>query len=445
MKLLFILPAVGRKDGQEYIGTWKMEPLMIATLKALTPPDVETYLFDDRIESIDYSIDVDMVALSVETYTASRAYSIAAKFRQRNIPVLMGGYHVTAIPDEAAEHADCVIVGNAESVWKQAIEDFQDSRLQKRYDGQRGGIPLMPDRSVYGTKKYLPLSLIETGRGCPNHCEFCAITCFYRANYTPRPIPDIVAEIKQAKNKLVFFIDDNLSADRDHLMALCKAVTPLKIKWTSQVSLAAAKDDELLQAMRKSGCQVLLIGFESLDRKNLDQMNKSWNYKLGERDELVRKMHKAGIGIYATFVFGFDADADETFEDTIKFAMKHKFFFAGFNHLLPFPGTPLYARLQESNRFLYKKWWLKEGYRYGDIPYQPLKIFPEELKSKCAAVRRRFFTPFNIFKRGLASIWRNPGFMINVIFFSQNKALGKEIDQKLNLPVGAGLDEEGVK
>jgi radical SAM superfamily enzyme YgiQ (UPF0313 family) len=206
-----------------------------------------------------------------------------------------------------------------------------------------------------------------------------------------------------------------------------------------------AKDDELLQAMKKSGCQVLLIGFESLDQKNLDQMNKSWNYKLGERDELARKMHKMGIGIYATFVFGFDADADETFEDTIKFAMKHKFFFAAFNHLLPFPGTPLYERLQKSDRLLYESWWLKEGYRYGDIPYRPLKISYDDLKNSCADLRRPFFNPFNIFKRGLASIWRHPGLMINLIFFSQNKALGKEVEQKLNLPVGVGRDNDGVK
>ena len=445
MKLLFILPAIGRKDGEEYIGTWKMEPLMIAALQALTPPEIETCFFDDRIEGIDYAIDADMVAITVETYTASRAYQIAAKFRRRGIPVVMGGYHVTAVPGEAAEHADCIIVGNAEPVWKLMLDDFRGKSLRKRYDGERGGIPLMPDRSVYGAKKYLPLSLIETGRGCPNHCEFCAITCFYQARYIPRPIEDIVAEIKQARNKFVFFVDDNLSADRDHLMSLCRAVAPLKVKWTSQVSLAVAKDDELLKTMKKSGCQVLLIGFESLDQKNLDQMNKSWNYQLGERDELVRKMHKAGIGIYATFVFGFDADADETFEDTIQFAMKHKFFFAAFNHLLPFPGTPLYERLQDSDRLLYEKWWLKEGYRYGDIPYRPLKIMHGELKDKCAAVRRRFFKRSSILKRGIASIWRNPSFMINMVFFTQNKALGKEVDRKLNLPVGIGLDGSGTK
>ena len=445
MTLLFVLPAIGRKDGERYIGTWKMEPLMIAALKALTPPGVETYFCDDRIEDVDYAAGADMVAITVETYTASRAYKIAGKFRQRGVPVIMGGYHVTAVPDEAAAYADAIITGNAETVWGQVVGDFLAGRLQSRYDGARGGTPAMPDRSVYGSKKYLPLSLIETGRGCPNRCEFCAITCFYRAHYTARPIKDIVEEIKLARNKFVFFVDDNLSADRAHLMSLCKAVTPLKIKWTSQVSLAVAKDGELLCAMKKSGCQVLLIGFESLDQKNLDQMNKSWNYRLGERDGLVRKIHRAGIGVYATFVFGFDADAGQTIEDTVKFAMKHKFFFAAFNHLLPFPGTPLYSRLQETGRLLYGKWWLKEGYRYGDIPYRPLNMDHQELKKKCAAARRRFFSPVNVLRRGLASVWRNPNIMTNIIFFSQNAALGREVDQKLNLPVGAGLDEGGAK
>jgi len=445
MRLLFITPAIGRKDGEEYIGTWKMEPLTIATLKALTPPDIETLFFDDRIEDIDYTIDVDLVCISIETYTASRGYKIAQKFREKGIAVVIGGYHATAIPDEVGEYCDSIIVGNAENVWGQMLCDFQSAKLQQRYDGVRGGIPPMPDRSIYGKKKYLPLTLMETGRGCPHTCEFCAITSYYCGKYTPRPVEDIVKEIKQQKNKVIFFVDDNITAQRDHLIEICKAITPLKIKWTSQVSLAVANDDALLEAMKKSGCQVLLIGFESLDEGNLDQMNKSWAYKLGERDEMVRKIHKKGIGIYATFVFGFDFDGAQSFDETVAFAMKHKFYFAAFNHLLPFPGTPLYERLENENRLLYHKWWLKSDYKYGDIPYAPKTIGHEELKEYCAGIRRKFFSPYNIFKRGIASIWRNPNLFITIVFFSQNKALGKEVDRKLNLPVGTGLDEGGVK
>ena len=445
MRLLFILPAIGRKDGEEYIGTWKMEPLTVATLKALTPSYVETLFFDDRIEEICYDIRVDLVAISVETYTASRAYKIAQKFRDKGVTVVMGGYHITAVPNEALNYCDSIIVGNAETVWRQILDDFKHKRLKLRYDGERGGIPPMPDRSIYADKKYLPITLIETGRGCPHTCEFCSITAYYCGKYIPRPTKDIVAEIKESKNKIVFFVDDNLTAKREHLMEICSVITPLKIKWTSQVSLAIAKDDELLQAMKQSGCQVVLIGFESLDKANLDQMNKSWNYKLGKRDEMVKKIHKTGIGIYATFVFGFDFDGAESFNETVDFAMKHKFFFAAFNHLLPFPGTPLYDRLQEENRLLYDKWWLKDDYKYGDIPYRPKKVSPEELKNCCANARRMFFKPSNILKRGIASMRRNINPAITAIYFSQNAALGKEVDRKLNLPVGTGLDEGGIK
>ncbi len=445
MRLLFVVPAVGKKDGEEYIGTWKMEPLTVATLQALTPRDVETMFFDDRIEEVDYGVDVDLVVITVETYTASRAYKIAKRFRERGVPVVMGGYHVTAIPDEALEYCDSIVVGNAETVWVRMLNDFKEEKLQQRYDGGRGGAPSPPDRSVYSDKKYLPLTLIETGRGCPHTCEFCAITSYYGGKYTPRPVEDIVEEIKRAKNKIVFFVDDNITASREHLMAVCKAVTPLKIKWTSQVSLAIAKDDELLRAMKKSGCQLVLIGFESLDKENLDQMNKSWNYRLGERDEMVARIHGAGIGIYATFVFGFDFDGVESFDETVAFAMKHKFFFAAFNHLLPFPGTPLYGRLAEEGRLLYDKWWLKDDYKYGDIPFEPRNVSPEELKDYCADARRKFFKTSNIIKRGFASIRRNASPVMTAIFFSQNRALGREVDRKLNLPVGTGLDEGGVK
>jgi radical SAM superfamily enzyme YgiQ (UPF0313 family) len=445
LKLLFILPAIGKKEGEKYIGTWKMEPLTIAVLKALTPDDIETCFFDDRIENIDYDFPADLVAISVETYTASRAYKIARKFREKGKPVIMGGYHITAAPNEAGEYADSIITGNAEGIWTEIIGDFRSGNLKPRYDGVRGAVPQNPDRSIYSDKKYLPLTLIETGRGCPHSCEFCAITSYYCGKYTSRPIDDIVNEIKSAKHKIVFFVDDNIMADRQHLLEICKAITPLKIKWTSQVSLSVARDDELLLAMKKSGCQVVLIGFESLQKSNLDQMHKSWSYKLGERDEMIKKIHKMGIGIYATFVFGFDFDEFESFDETLDFAMKHKFFFAAFNHLLPFPETPLYNRLEEEERMIIKKWWLKDDYKYGDIPYQPMKIEPAALRDYCASARRKFFSPINILKRGLASILRNPNPVITGIFFTQNRALGKEIDEKLNLPVGAGLDTEGEK
>jgi len=445
MKILFILPAIGKKDNEKYIGTWKMEPLTIAVLKSLTPGDIETAFYDDRIENIDYNIDADLISISVETYTAHRAYTIADKFREKGRTVIMGGYHVQAAADEALNHADSVCIGNAENVWTQILNDYKSKKLQKIYYGCCRFSEALPDRSIFKGKKYLPISLIETGRGCPNKCEFCSITAFYEHKYIPRPIEQITAEIKQLKPKMIFFVDDNICADKNHLKELCRQLIPLKIRWTSQAALSIAEDDELLNLMAKSGCKNLLIGLESMEERNLDQMNKSWNYKLGETDKLINKIHKKGISIYVTFLFGFDFDNPRNFRRTIDFALKHKFFFAAFNHLLPFPGTPLYNRLKQEKRLLYDKWWLKEDYKYGDIPYIPKALSPIELRNFCADARREFFSIKNIIKRGIAQFLRNKDLLLLIIFVSQNLNLRREIDEKLNLPVGRGLDDAVYK
>lgn len=445
MKILFILPAIGKKDNQKYIGTWKMEPLTVAVLKSLTPKEIETEFYDDRIENINYNSNADIVAINAETYTAQRAYTIADKFKAKGKTIIMGGYHVCAVPYEALEHADCIINGNAENVWLELLNDYKNNRLKKIYTGETQFTNKLPDRSIFKNKKYLPVSLIETGRGCPNSCEFCSICAFYKKRYKPRNIDEIIKEIKQLKPKLIFFVDDNICADKQHLKDLCRALIPLKVRWTSQAALSVAEDDELLNLMAKSGCKNILIGFESMDERNLDQMNKSWNYKLGETDKLIEKIHKRGISIYATFLFGFDFDNLENFRRTIDFTLKHKFFFAAFNHLLPFPGTPLYERLKTNERLLYDKWWLKDDYKYGAIPYKPKALTHLELRDFCKNARHEFFSIKNILKRGFAQFKRDKDLFMLFLFYSQNLNLRKEIDEKLNLPLGCGLDEQKTK
>ena len=344
MKITFILPAIGKKPGQKYIGTWKMEPLTIAVLKALTPSDIETELFDDRLELIDYNTQTDLVCISVETYTAKRSYTIAVKFRERGIPVVMGGYHATLCPEEVALYCDSVVVANAETVWQKLIVDLRNGALQKYYYGETAEYNIRPDKSIFSGKKYLPVNLVETGRGCCHSCEFCAISKFYCSKYFAREHSLIIDDIQASKYKYHFLVDDNLMADRKNAMSLFEEITPQKIKWAGQGTLSMAKDPELLKAMKKSGCEIILIGFESLNKANLQQMNKSFNYALGERDELVKRVHDAGIGIYATFVFGYDNDDERTINDAVEFAKKHNFYTAAFNHLLPFPNTALYER-----------------------------------------------------------------------------------------------------
>ena len=440
MKITFILPAIGKKPGEKYIGTWKMEPLTIAVLKALTPGDIETELFDDRIELIDYDTKTDLVAITVETYTAKRSYQIAAEFRKRGVTVVLGGYHTSLIPAEAALHADCILIGNAEQRWRELLKDFRANSMKKIYQGDSGFSDTPPDKSIFTGKKYLPISLVETGRGCCHSCEFCAISGYYKCTYYKRNHDDIITDLENSPNKYHFFVDDNLMADTANAKALFGKITPMRKKWAGQGTLAMAKDPKLLKQMKNSGCELILIGFESLEEESLRQMNKSWNMAMGERNELVKRINDAGIGIYATFVFGYDGDTSETFQRTLEFAVKSKFYTAAFNHLLPFPGTQLYGRLKEEGRLLYDKWWLAEVYNYGDLAFIPKNMPPEEISKLCRLARKEFSRLPNVLRRGISSMKQTSPLMW-ALFWVMNLRLGEEIDEKINVPIGRNLNE----
>ncbi|MBQ9111277.1 MAG: B12-binding domain-containing radical SAM protein [Oscillospiraceae bacterium] len=440
MKITFILPAIGKKPGKKYIGTWKMEPLTIAVLKALTPPEIETELFDDRLELIDYDTRTDLVCITVESYTAKRSYRIAQRFRERGIPVVMGGYHVTLCPEEAAEYCDSVIAGNAESVWLEMLTDAKGGTLKPLYRGSVGAYDVQPDKSIFEGKGYLPVSLVETGRGCCHSCEFCSISRFYCSKYYCRDHALIVDDIRKSKHRYTFLVDDNLVADRRNAMKLFEDITPLGIKWAGQGTLSMAKDENLLKTMKKSGCEIILIGFESLNKENLQQMNKSFNYALGERDELVKRIHDAGIGIYATFVFGYDNDDERTIHDALEFAKKHNFYTAAFNHLLPFPNTALYDRLKADNRLIYDKWWLADGYNYGELAFHPKLVTAEKMSQLCRDARKEFSAPKTVLSRGFASLGRTSPLLWG-LFWGMNLRLGEEVDQKMHVPIGENLDE----
>ncbi len=445
MKITFILPAIGKKPGEPYIRTWQqMEPLTISTLKALTPPDVETEFFDDRIELVDYETPTDLAAITVEIYTARRAYQIAERFRARGIPVLLGGYHTTLCPEEAAPHADSILVGNAESVWSEIVKDFQAGNPKKKYVGDPSFADILPDRSIFNGKEYSMVGVVETGRGCLFKCEFCAISSFHKGMYHRKPVEYIVRDVKEAQaagKKFFFFADDNFVADPGHTIEICKALTPLRIKWTGQGSLTMARNMELLKWLRESGCAVMLIGYESLEPENLAQMNKSWNARMGEMDDLTETLHEAGLNLYATFVFGFDHDSRELFDRTVDFALKHKFFFAAFNHLLTMPGTKLYSRLLQEGKIFQDNWWLDREYTYGAVTFRPQSMSAGELSENCRLARKRFYTFTSILKRSFALLQRNRDPMLYYYFWHLNRKMHQEVDEKMGLPMGEGLDE----
>ncbi|WP_022767646.1 B12-binding domain-containing radical SAM protein [Butyrivibrio sp. NC2007] len=443
MKVTLILPAIGKKTNEKYLKSWLMEPLTIAVLSSLLPADCEREFYDDRIESINYDTDTDVVLITVETYTAKRAYYISEQFRKRGKKVVMGGYHVTLVPDEAAQHCDAIMINNCGENINRLLEDLKSGNLQKQYVGKPCIDYKMADRSIYRKqqKKYLPVSLVETGRGCFHNCEFCSIAKYYDSKYIHRDVADIIAEMKSCKHKLYFLVDDSIFSNKEFARELFTEIKKLHVTWTTQITLDIAKDDETLRLMKDSGCEMVLIGFESINSGNLKQMNKEWTARLGERDELIEKIHEVGISIYASFVFGFDEDTEESFIQTLKFAMKHQFFVIAFNHLLTFPNTPTYKAFQEEGRLICDKWWLQEGYTFGTISFVPKNVTAEELRALCRKYKTRFFEFRSIVQRGVTCFRRTKKLLINFAYWYINILFHFEVDQRIGIPVGENLEE----
>jgi len=441
MRLTLVHPCVGRRRHQPYIRTWQMEPLAPATLAGLTrrhDPEIEIRFYDDRTEEIPFDEPADLVAMSVETYTAKRAYQIASEYRRRGVPVVMGGFHPTLVPEESSEHAESIVVGEAEGLWGTVIDDFRGGRLRRMY--RQGARPplsgLRPDRSIFAGKRYLPVGLIEAGRGCHFRCEFCAITSYFGATQTRRPVEEIVEEIRRIKKPLLFFVDDNITSNMDQAKEFFRALIPLKIRWVSQASINAAHDEEFLRLIKASGCEGLLIGFETLDPENLRRMRKSFNMMAGGYEKALANLRRHGIRLYATFILGYDGDNGDTLRETLAFAQRHRFYIVAFNHLTPFPGTALYARLQEEGRLLYDRWWLHPDYRYGMVPFVPRGMSPEQVEQRCIEGRRRFFSLGSIFRRSLDFQVNSRSWFMWGHFFSINLLFRAEVLQRKGFPLG---------
>jgi radical SAM superfamily enzyme YgiQ (UPF0313 family) len=440
MKLTLVHPCIGRRQGQPYIRTWQMEPLAPATLAGLTPRDRDTQIrfYDDRTERIPFDEPTDLVALSVETYTARRSYQIASEFRRRGVPVVMGGFHPTLVPDEASEYAEAIVVGEAEGVWPQVIEDFRNGRLQRVYRQARrpslGGLRV--DRSIFAGKRYLPVGLVEAGRGCHFRCEFCAVQSYFSNTQTRRPIEDILDEVRQIRKPLIFFVDDNITSNMDQAKEFFRRLIPLKIRWVSQASINAAHDEEFLRLIKASGCQGLLIGFETLNPENLRTMRKSFNMMAGGYDRALENLKRHGIRLYVTFILGYDDDNGDTLEKTLAFAERHRFYIVAFNHLTPFPGTPLYERLTQEGRLLYDKWWLDPAYRYGMVPFAPRGMTAEQVEGRCIEARQRFYSVRSIFQRSLDFDVNCRSWFMWTNFFSINLLFRSEVLQRKGFPLG---------
>jgi len=389
---------------------------------ALTPPEFEVSLTDENVRAIDFRKDPDLVGITALTATAQRAYDIADVFRARGVKVILGGIHPSFLPEEASQHADSVVIGEAEGVWPNLLEDFRANKLQKVYRQPERpsllGLPV-PRRDLFAEGAYFVTNTLQTTRGCPYACAFCSVTSFFGRSYRCRPVEEVLREIDTFKDrKFIAFVDDNIVGNPRFAKELFRALVPYKIKWVAQASVTIAGDEELLRLAAASGCVDLLIGFESLSPANLASVGKRTNV-VEEYENIIRRVHSHGIAVHGFFIFGLDEDNEDVFKRTVRFAQKTRLETAQFDYLTPYPGTALRESLDKAGRIIARDW-SKYGY---EVLYEPKLMSRETLLKGHTWAWREFYSLPSIWKRvGVARRNLAPLWAVNLAYRSHLRA-----------------------
>jgi radical SAM superfamily enzyme YgiQ (UPF0313 family) len=380
-------------------------PLTFPTLKALIPPEIDATVtcVDEGIADVDLNLEADLIGMTVITGTAPRAYHLAGHFRQRGIPVVMGGPHVTLVPDDAQPHADSIVVGYAEEEWPRLLRDFVAGRMKPRYtqspDLTLTGYPL-PDRRTLPRWRYLTADVFEATRGCTHNCSFCVVPAAWGRRPFQKPVEAVVADIRRQRARRAIFIDLNLIADKRYAVQFCEALTPLKIQWYGLATTLLCDDIPLLDLMAKSGCRGLLMGLESLSPRNLGENHKAFNNP-DKYVQVVERLHERRIALQGCFVFGLDDDTPEVFLKTARFAVDAKIDLPRFAIVTPFPGTGLYARLESEERILTRNWELYDGQH---VVFQPAQMTVNELQRGTEAAWKYAYSWKSMARR----LWHTP-------------------------------------
>jgi radical SAM superfamily enzyme YgiQ (UPF0313 family) len=413
--------------------------LSLATVAALFPRGTKIEIINDSIEEIDYAEKVDLVGITSITSTAPRAYEIADRFREKGVPVIMGGMHASALPLEAIGHADSIVMGEAEGQIKPLVNDFKNGKLKKFYSSKKRPdlkkIPL-PRTDLYQNKNkyYKELHMIQTTRGCPFNCDFCTVTHFFGQSYRTRSIEDIVREIKTVSRRtVIFFVDDNIAGNPKYAKKLFKALIPLNIKWFGQASLILAKNRELLRLAARSGCISLFMGIESVSQSSLKEVGKSMN-RVEDYKESIKIIHDHGIAIIGAFIFGFDSDKRSVFEETVSFIDRNQIELASLAILTPLPGTRLYDRMEEAGRIISRDW---SKYTVGEVVFQPKLLTVEELQEGYYWSRKQLSSLRSIAKRTFHL--RKSSLLYIPINFVMRKASRATLKEAANNNIYTGL------
>jgi len=401
MKLLLVSPS---HKFRRKLRAIKIPQLSLHILASLTPSDVDITVVDEDIREIDSSLDFDLVGISCMTATANRSYQLSDIFRQRGSKVVLGGIHPTVLPQEAIQHADAVVIGEAEGCWADVIHDFKKEKLQKFYH-----VPV-PDLSKYPFPRrdfHIDKALFNcvgllTTRGCPYACEFCSVTDFYGGKIRHRPVSMVIEDIKQSRSKTFLILDDNVAGHPEYSKELFEALIPLGIRWIGQSSISLAKNKEMLKLCRLSGCAALFFGLESVSPSSLVGMKKSLK-SIEETEEAIKIIQDNGIAFHPSLIFGFDTDTKAIFDDTLDFLARTKLPTMSLNVLTPYPGTRIYQRFKDQGRIISHDW---SHYDHHTVVFQPKNMTPRELAEGHHYVQSEFYS--------FSSILRHIPFLLRV-------------------------------
>ena len=367
-------------------------------LAALVPSDWEVSHVDEEAEDVDWTYRPDVVAMTFHTPSAYHAYDLAARFRSQGACVVMGGPHVTLLPDEAAKHADVIFVGEGEGLWQEFLNGFLNGAYRSVYqqtaptslDGAR-----MARRPLFHRHDFTSGVLFAT-RGCPNRCDFCSVIRMYKYGFGKRPVAEVAAEYGSFRGKTIIFWDDNITADKEYAKELFRAITPYRKWWSSQATIQAAQDDELLETAARSGCKQLFLGLESVSQSSMKEVRKGFN-RVEDYARVIARVHSHGIAVQAGIVFGFDNDTPAIFKDALDFLEETGVQNATFNILTPYPGTPLFQKLDAQGRILTRDWRKYNG--RADVVFQPHQMSVDELLAGFHSANQRFYSLSSVAKR----------------------------------------------
>ena len=399
MKIKLIQPAMIQRPMDTKLKTRMAPSLALLTLANLTPKEHEVIIENENVESINFDEKVDLVAITVTVDVMNRAIEIAKEFRKRSVKVVAGGIHITADPKGAYGYFDAICVGMAERIWQRILFDAQNDSLNEIYNDMlsiSGQEIVSPDYDIIDNSKYLYTNIISTSRGGPFECDFCynSSQSVHKA-YINRPIEDVIREIKTLRTRHIMFIDDNFIGNPSWTKKFLAQIKPLGLKYNAAVTSNIIDMPDILDDLKESGCQSLFIGFESINDKAIDSVNKVQN-SVGKYERLVEELHKRGIMINASFVFGLDEDDSSVFEKTLDWIVKNKIETVTSHILTPYPGTRLYENLHKQGRitdFDLSK------YNTANVVYRPKNMTQEELYDGYLWIYKEVYSFKNIIKR----------------------------------------------